>query len=213
MNHEHDSGSGITVSGSGSVSVAVDQVTLILGVEVVRPDAGDAFRGAAATATAVLAILAEDGVQSRSVRTANLSLTPRYEYRDNEQHLVGYQAGQQLIVTLIGLAGLDRMLTDIATRAGEGVRIDSVALSAGDTDEAMAQARDAAYRDAIAKAGQLAALAGRALGPVVRIDERDHGAPGPIRSAAFSRSMADMPVATGDTTVQAALTAHWHFAD
>lgn len=206
--------SGITVTGSGSASVPVDQATLTLGVELVRPDAGEAFRAAGATVTRVLAILADDGVEARSVRTSTLSLGPQYDYRDNAQQLVGYRAAQQLIVTLTELTTLDRLVTNVATRAGNGVRIDGLELTGGDQDGALTQAREAAYQDAEAKGLQLAELAGRALGPLVQVVEND--APGlhPARAVAFSsRAADDMPVATGDTIVQVSLAVHWHFAD
>lgn len=206
---------GITVIGSGSAGTAVDQVVLTLGVEVVRPDAGDAFRTTAATATALLGILADDGVDSRSVRTEDLSLGPRYEYRDNEQHLVGYQAAQRLVVTLTGLNAIDRLLTDVVTRAGEGVRIDGVALSATHPDEAMVQARQVAFADAAAKAGEYAEHAGRNLGRVVWIEERERGAAGisgPMRLARQADA-GSMPVATGDTTVSTSVAVHWDFTD
>lgn len=213
--HCDSAGGGVTVVGTGSAGTAVDQVVLTLGVEVVRPDAGDAFRMTAATATAVLGILADDGVDSRSVRTEDLSLAPRYEYRDNEQQLVGYQAVQRLVVTLTGLNSIDRLLTDVVTRAGEGVRIDGVRLSATHPDEAMVQARQAAYSDAAAKAGEYAEHAGRTLGRVVWIQERERGAagiPGLMRMAGRA-DVESMPVATGDTTVSTSIAAHWDFAD
>ena len=207
---------GITVTGNGSAAAAVDQVTVSLGIAVIRPDAGRAFTAAAHTATRVLAILADDGADSRSVRTADLSLGPQTEWQENHEVLIGYQAGQRLIVQLTGLAGLERMLSDVAVQGGEGVRIDSVTLTPSDPAAALAEARAAAYADALAKATQLAALAGRRLGEIGWIDERpdgrihleNWGAP-----LSAGRQLAKMPVATGDTIVSSSVTAHWSFAE
>ena len=206
--------SGITVVGTGSAAAAVDRVTVTFGVLVVRADAGAAFQAAAQTATRVLAILADDGADSRSVRTADLTLGPQLEWRDNREFLVGYQAGQRLIVQLSGLAGLERMLSDVATQGGEGVRIDNVQLTPSDPTVALAQAREAAFADARAKATQLADLAGRRLGQLGWIEEnRDSGADGVLfgARAAAAGGSAKMPVATGDTTVGTSVTAHWEF--
>ena len=207
--------SGITVIGNGSAAAAVDQVTVTLGVSVVRPDAGQAFQAAAQTSTRVLAILADDGADSRAVRTADLSLGPQTEWRDNHEVLLGYQAGQRLIVRLAGLAGLERMLSDVAMRGGEGVRIENVTLTPSDPAVALAEARTAAYENALAKATQLAGLAGRVLGELTWIDEREHHgmAPEAGRMAFGAVSSAKMPVATGDTVVGASVTAHWQFAE
>jgi uncharacterized protein YggE len=65
---------GVTVIGSGTAAAAVDRVTISLAVEVARAEPGDAFAGAAATAAQLLTILADGGVDARSVRTSDLTL-------------------------------------------------------------------------------------------------------------------------------------------
>lgn len=115
---------GITVVGVGSAAAP-----------------GEAFTAAADTTTRVRAILADSGVCARYVRTRDLTLGPRVEYQDGREQLVGYQAGQRLTVLLEGLAGIERLLTDVATLGGEGVRIDAVTLTASHPEQAMAAAR------------------------------------------------------------------------
>jgi uncharacterized protein YggE len=206
---------GITVTGTGSAAAAVDEVTVTLGISIIRPEPGAAFQAAAQTATRVLAILADDGADSRSVRTADLTFGPQLEWRDNREFLAGYQAGQRLIVHLAGLAGLERMLTDVAMSGGEGVRIESVALTASNPESALREARARAFADAQAKATQFAELAGRRLGELVRIDERrevDHEFGLSRRPSAAAGGSQKMPVASGDAVVRAAVEAHWMFA-
>ncbi len=208
---------GVTVFGSATVSTPVDRVAITIGVEIIRPDAGEAFRLAADTVTRLLAVLADDGVDARAVRTLDLSLGPRTEWVDNREVLIGCQAGQRLLVKLDGLAGLERLLSDAATRTGHGVRIESVALTAEDADAALEQARERAWAEAMTKAQHLARLAGRPLGPVDWIQEgtADHG---PLRRAhavalAAGGFAKDMPVAGGDTDVTASVGVRWRFAD
>lgn len=67
---------GITVVGRGTASAAVDRVTVSLAVEVLRAEPGDAWAVASGTATRLLAVLADDGVDARSVRTSDLTLGP-----------------------------------------------------------------------------------------------------------------------------------------
>lgn len=209
--------SGITVVGVGSASAPVDHVTITLVVEVRRADPGDAFRVTAHSATAVLAMLADHGVDSRSVRTSSLSLGPEWAYTDGRNEQVGYQARQELQVSVQGLAGVDRMLTDVATRAGEGVFIGGINLLPGAPDAALAQARAAAFTDAAARAEQLAAMAHRPLGRVEWVDEDGgRGGPEPLvhyrRSAAGADVAASMPIAGGDATVTVSLVVHYSFA-
>ncbi len=204
---------GITVIGSGSAAAAVDQVTISLAVEVGRAEPGDAFAVASSTATRLLAILADGGVDARSVRTSDLTLGPRSEYVNGRQQLLGYQAGQRLTVRREGLHGIERLLTDVASLGGEGVRIDGVALTPAHPEEAMAQARETAFADARSKAEQFAALAGRVLGRVGWIEERPSGGgPRPMMAMRAAASEA-MPVATGDAQVGVDVTVHWEFQD
>lgn len=206
---------GITVSGTGSAAAAVDQVTITLGVEILRPDAGEAFRTAANTVTSMLSVLSDNGVDARSVRTADLSLGPRTEYRDGHEVLLGYAAAQRMIVHLEALGSVERILSDVAARGGVGVRIDNVALTAGNPEQAYRTARDAAFAVAADKAQQYAALAGRTLGAVQEISEDLDGRPMP--TAGFARvkmaAAESMPVSTGDTEVTATVQVRWSFAD
>jgi len=204
---------GMTVIGSGSATAAVDRVSISLVVEVVRAEPGDAFADAAATATRLLAILADAGVDSRSVRTSDLTLGPRTEYANGRQQVLGYQAGQRLTVTLDGLHGIERLLGDVAALGGEGVQINGVSLTPGHPEQALTLAREVAFADATVKAQQFADLAGRTLGRVQWIDERSAG--GGPRPMAFARAAVaeSMPVATGDAEITATVTVSWDFAD
>jgi uncharacterized protein YggE len=204
--------SGVTVIGSGTAAAAVDRVTISLAVEVARAEPGDAFAGAAATAAQLLTILADSGVDARSVRTSDLTLGPRSEYVNGRQQLLGYQAGQRLTVLRDGLHGIEQLLTDVANLGGDGVRIDGVSLTPAHPAQALEQARQAAFEDAAAKAAQYAALAGRSLGAVQWIDERPAGgAPRPMMARAMAAEA--MPIATGDAQVGVDVIVHWDFTD
>lgn len=207
--------SGITVIGAGRAGTPVDQVLLTLRVELLRPDAGEAFAVASEATDAVLAVLADNGVDARAVRTAELSLGPRTDIRDGREILLGYVAAQRLQVRVEALGQLPRLLTEVVRRGGAGIRIENVQLQAADPVDARRRARDAAYADAKAIAEQYAQLAGRALGELRTLDETAGAAGDPqpkfaVRAMAVS---ADMPIATGDEQVEIKLLAHWDFAE
>ncbi len=206
---------GLTVIGSARSAAAVDHVTVTFGISLLRDDAGAAFRAAGETATRMLAILADSGVDSRSVRTADLTLGPQTEWRENREVLIGYLAGQRLLVELTALGQVERLLSDVALQGGEGVRIDGVEFTASDPRDALSAARAGAYADALARATELAGLAGRSLGRLVWIDERpsDRHVVTPFSARRSAAPAAAMPVATGDTAVAVTVTAHWAFAD
>ena len=149
------------------------------------------------------------------MRTSSLSLGPEWEYQDGRNRLTGYRAQQEFVVTVEGLAGVDRMLTDVATRAGEGVTIGGINLTSAESGSAATRARQAAFEDAAARAGQLAALAGRELGRVEWVDESgsvDGREPRVFKAYAASADSSSMPIAGGDTTVTVSLTVHYSFA-
>lgn len=205
---------GVTVVGSGTASAPVDHVQINLAVEVTRAQPGEAFTTAARTVTALLTILADGGVDSRSVRTTDLSLGPAWDHRQGAARLTGYQAGQRLIVLVVGVHGLDRLLGDIATLGTEGVRIDNVSMTPRSPGQALAEARDAAFADARARAEQLAGLAGRRLGPVQAVEELPGSGHRPMMGRALGAfSHQSMPVASGDTEIAVELTVHWSFVD
>lgn len=192
---------GITVIGQGTVRTPVDRVELSIGVEVDRPEPGVAFLAAAAAVAAVLGVLADAGVDSRHVRTADLRLGPRTVYQDNRETVVGYTSGQRLIATLQGLDGVPRLLGDLATTGVEGVRFDGISFSTSDPTEYLVQAREGAMADARRKAEEYAQLAGRRLGQVLSVSEAPSGA-GPVRipEAAYRMAAHSMPVSAGEDT-------------
>lgn len=203
----------MTVSGNGSATAPVDRVTVTFSISETRPDAGEAFRAAAQTATLVLGILADDGADSRSVRTADLTLGPQTQWKGDREQLLGYQATQRLIVSMDGLSRVERMLSDVADGGGNGVRIEGVALTPSDPDAAEVQAREAAVADARIKAEHYAALVGRPLGAVRRVEEIAGYGPRPTTRMMASMKEAAMPIAGGDAVLSASVLVHWGFAD
>ncbi len=74
----------IVVGGTGRVSVEPDVADLRLGVSVARPTVDAARAVAAETMDAILAAVADAGLERRDVRTTLLSVQPRYDYRENQ---------------------------------------------------------------------------------------------------------------------------------
>jgi uncharacterized protein len=91
---------------------------------------------------------------------------------------------------------------------GHDARVHGLGLAAGDPAEVAAAAREAAWRDALARAGQYAELAGMALGPVLEIREAPPPPPDarPMRLLAAEAGPATEP---GETTVWAAVSVTW----
>jgi len=156
----HDAEPGtIVVSGTGRVSVEPDVADLRLGVAVARATV-DAARGVAAeTMTAILAAVADAGVERRDVRTALLSVQPRYEYRENQPPtLAGYDLANVVEVTVRDLARLGDVV-DGTLRAG-ATSLDQLSFRVADPEPAEREARLRAMAVARARADVLADAAG-----------------------------------------------------
>lgn len=195
----------VTVVGYGSVATPVDRVELSVGVEIDRPEPGPAFEAAAAGVSAVLGVLADAGVDSRHVRTADLRLGPRTTYQDGHEVVLGYVSGQRLIATTEGLAGVARLLGDLATTGIEGVRFDGISFGTGEVSGYLAQARALAMADARLKGADYARLAARELGQVLSVTERSRGGDAPVPMARAMASSSEMAVAPGESATNVAV--------
>ncbi|AZI59178.1 DUF541 domain-containing protein [Nakamurella antarctica] len=193
----------VTVTGQGRVKIAADQVAVDLAIEIVRSEASQAFEAAAGSATTVLALLADGGVDSRSVRTTNMHLAPKLSWQDGQERMLGFSCGQGLLAVLQGLSGLSRLLSSVATAGVEGVRFNGLVFSAADPAQAQQQARALAIADAKNKAEHYAQLVGRQLGQAISVSEIPGSAGGGPITMMRAASLADMPVAPGEGEVDA----------
>ena len=173
--HDPDAGT-IMVGGTGRVSVQPDLADLRLGVAVARPTVDAARAVAAETMDAILAAVDAAGVDRRDVRTALLSVQPRYEYRENQPPvLAGYDLANVVEVTVRDLARLGDVV-DGTLRAG-ATSLDQLSFRVADPEPPEREARLRAMAAARARADVLAEAAGLAIVGVADIVE---GGPPPI---------------------------------
>jgi hypothetical protein len=132
------------------------------------------------------------------MQTSNLSIDPTY---DSSGTITGYQASDELTVTLHDLSRSGAVIDAAARSVGNDVQLDGVSFSVADTSPLLAEARASAMRAARARASALAAAAGVSLGPIVSIhdDEQQQGPPSPFvsASAASAGTMRSVPIEAG----------------
>jgi uncharacterized protein YggE len=205
--HEPDTGT-IVVGGTGRVSVEPDLADLRLGVSVARPTVDAARTVAASTMEAILAAVAAAGVDRRDVRTALLSVQPRYEYRENQPPtLTGYELANVVEVTVRDLARLGDVV-DGSLRAG-ATSLDQLSFRVADPEPAEREARLRAMAAARARAEVLAEAAGLAIIGVSDIVEGG-GPPVPLPRMKAERMMlaadAATPVEAGSLEILVSVT-------
>jgi uncharacterized protein YggE len=106
--------------------------------------------------------------------------------------------------------GSSDVITAAVAAGGNDVRLNGLDLGFADPAAVTAQAREAAWQDALATATQFASLAGAELGPVVSVTQQP-GPTGPIPVAKMQRAMAadSVGVEAGQSSVSATVGVIW----
>jgi uncharacterized protein YggE len=155
-------------------------------------------------------VLLGSGVSESALATSAVSLNPVY---DEYPTVAGFQAAVQLTATTSDIAAAGELLSAVVEAGGNAARVHDVSFRHSDPSGLMVRARDAAWADALARASQLAALAGRELGEVLSIDETvgHPRPPGPMRMAAAAESdmAGKMSLDAGEGAVVVSLTVGW----
>ena len=200
----------VTVAGAGSAAAVPDTALLQLGVETRGATPAEALEACRLALDQVLAALDAEGVEPARRTTGGLELHEDWESRQPGRGPVAYQAGARLTVRLDRPERAGRVAAAAVAVGGAGARVHGLGLVVDDPAAVAVAAREAAWRDALARAGQYAELAGAALGPVLEIRET----PPPPPDARPMRLLAEAAPAgpatePGETLVWAAVTVTW----
>jgi uncharacterized protein YggE len=187
----------LSVSGSGSVFVKPDVASFSVGVTVQRDRARDAEVEAAEIMSAVVAALRAQGIAEDDIQTAQLALSPVYDWDFTPARLVGYEATNIVNVTVRDLPTTGAVI-DAAVDAG-ATNVGSISFRLDDPTAVESQAREQAMTDARAKADTLARTGGVNITGVISISETSAPVPYPMPYAAADEegSRAQTPVQGG----------------
>lgn len=198
----------IIASGTGRVALAPDLADLRLGVAVSRPTVDAARAEAGRLMDAILAAVDGAGVARRDVRTALLSVQPRYDYRDNKAPtLTGYELANVVEVTVRDLARLGDVVD--GTLGAGATSMDGLSFRIADPTEAEREARVLAMAQARSRADVLAEAANLTIDGVAEVIEGAVGQPpGPRPKAERMMMAADVatPVEAGSLEIAVAVT-------
>ena len=201
-------GGAIVVTGTGRISVQPDVADVRLGVSVVRPSVEAARTEAARTMDAILAAVDAAGVPRTDVRTAMLSVQPRYDYRDGRAPaLTGYEISDVVEVTVRDLGRLGSIVD--GTLGAGATSMDGLTFRVADPAPAEREARVRAMAEARSRADVLAEAADLAIDGVVDIVEGVPARPPiPFPKAERMAMAADVatPVEAGELEVAVSVT-------
>lgn len=163
-------GTGITVTGTGVAYGEPDQAVLTLGVSVADEAVRPALTNADARMAAVKQALVTRGVSADDVRTLSFNVW-RQDVFDDAGTVVGerYHVEHQYEVVVRDVDTVSELLA-AAVDAGAN-SVGGVSFTISNPDELRAAAREAAVRDAVARAEHLARLTGVRLLTPNRVTE------------------------------------------
>jgi uncharacterized protein len=201
----------VTVAGSGGATAVPDTALLQLGVETRGSTPAEALDACGRALDQVLAVLDAGGVEPARRTTSGLELHEDWESRQPGRGPVAYLASARLTVRLAQPALAGQVAAAAVAAGGDGARVHGLGFVVGDPAAVAAAAREAAWRDAFARAEQYADLAGATLGPVLQIKEAPPQPPDarPMRMMAAEAAPAGPSTEPGETTVRAAVTVTW----
>jgi uncharacterized protein YggE len=201
----------VTVAGTGAATAVPDTALLQLGVETRGATPVEAFDSCRRALDQVLAALDAEGVEPARRTTSGLELQEDWETRQTGKGPTGYLASTRLSVRLADPARAGQVAAAAVAVGGDAARVHGLGFVVGDPAAVAAAAREAAWGDALARAGQFAELAGAALGQVRQIQETPPPPPDarPMRLMAADAAPGGPATEPGEATVWAAVTVTW----
>ena len=159
----------ITVNSSEEVSVIPDMAEVVYSVRTQAGSAAECQQKNAQDVSAVIELLTGLGVGETSIQTSDYRMNPVYNYSNNTQKIVGYEAVTTLTVSDLPIGRLDEILSDSVT--GGVNTVQSITYKASGYDESYEEALTRAVASAYRKAKTLASASGASVGKVIRIEE------------------------------------------
>jgi uncharacterized protein len=207
----------VSVSGTGIATIAPDIARFSVGVQEQGPNLTEVQGTVARKTDTIIAALVKSGLdRNKDLQTSGYSVQPIYDYpKDKAPVVSGYRVSNTVNATV---RGLDKdpnkvgPIIDAAVQAGAN-NIGNILFTLASPEQAGAVARDAAMKNAQAKADALAQAGGAKLGAVMTVSDQSVTPPPPREvpvAAAVPASGAAAPPPTqiqpGEATVTVTVT-------
>lgn len=194
----------VTTTGSGAASTTPDAMRVVVAVEVTAP-----------TVAAALAAVAEGarrGGEAARRHTDAARISSRgfrvHPAHDQRGRPTGFSGSHELhLVCDLAVAG--DLVTDLGEAVGDALRVHQVQPVVTDTGALLHRARELAFADARAKAQHLAELAGRSLGPALRVREGVRGGGEGWAATPVSARESSVDFEPGSADVTAVVIVRW----
>lgn len=171
----------VTIYGQGKVEYQPDEATVTLGVQVDKVwSAEGALRQLNDKITKIMEAEKALGLSEADIKTGNYSLSPQYDYKDGVSAVAGYNANQNLIITVKNIIeDKDKTSQVIAAATSAGAnQVLGVEFKPSDVDKLKQEARLKAIADAKSKAPALFKASGVRTGKILGWYENNVQIPG-----------------------------------
>ena len=188
---------GLWVTGEGKVTAVPDIALLCLGIEAEAKTVAEAQREAAEAMDKVMKALKANGVSEKDVQTQRFSIYPvrRWIEREDRQEIIGYRVTNIVVAKIRKVDKAGTVIDAVAEAGGDLTRIENISFTVDDPAPYYKEAREKAVEDAMAKAKQIAEVAGIKLGKPIYISEGAAYVP-PIRDLYKGEATAPAPSPT-----------------
>jgi len=205
----------ISVTGTGIAKARPDTASISIGVVSDGATARVALDQNTAAMSAVSAALKTKAVEPKDIQTVDFSVRPKFQHFKNGKPpaITGYRVVNSVRITVRDLKNLGAILDQTVSLGSN--RINGITFSVAEPVKLEDMAREAAMADARHKA-QLYAHAGLTrLGKVLTITEDITTSPPTPRfaRAALRSEAASVPIAPGESKLQARVHVTWELVD
>lgn len=210
----------MSLTGTGTVKVKPDEGYISLGVTTYGQKSADAVAANTRAVKSLFETLAAKGVKEDEIRTLDFSVSEHHKQvwdKDEDGKRVaktvrdGFVVHNSVQVTVCDLSKFGEVLD--AVTAGGANSVGGISFGYSKSKDALAQARKAAVKEALAKAGQITEGLDLKLGRVLTISEHGGGGPRPPVYAAAVREAAspagDVPVSGGSLSYSVTVSVTW----
>ncbi|MFO0764565.1 MAG: SIMPL domain-containing protein [Patescibacteria group bacterium] len=167
----------ITIAGTGKVASKPDLAVVNLGLYSEGKEVPVIQDENSRKVNAVIAALKQLGIAEEDMQTSNYNISPKYDYKDGVQNVIGYSVSQNLNVKVRDLTKVGTVLSQAGTVGAN--QVNGVNFSIDDPSDLKIQARAKAIEDARKKADELAKAMGVSITRVVTFSENSSNVPTP----------------------------------
>ena len=210
---------GIVTNGDATVKAKPDGAIVTVGTIAQEATADEAQAQLSGRIAKILERAKALAIADSDTKTVSYRIDPQYAYEQGKApRLTGFQASQQIALTLHGTDGVGKAL-DTLVQGGDAATTATVAFALLDAKAAQASAREQAIQDARAKAQAMATTAGVQLGKVISVNDigLTPTVDGAIKGAAFTALAIPAPapvsqLPAGDLQVVVRVQVQWELA-